>query len=285
MAKSKKKQPQLLWQIDKPGLPGPSYLFGTMHVRDIRAFDYKDLVCEKILCCEAFATEINLNQAELLLGEQSMDLPDGQTLDHFFSAKKYAKIARFFYKTTGMPIQHFERAKPMMLTNFVTGSLLNNDQPLSLDQFFWKYAENENRILLGIETVEEQIALMARIPLDYQAAALWSMVKNVSSFRKNLLKLSALYQEGNLAKILKSAKKSAGKLRKMMIYDRNEIMAQRIALLVNEQTLFTAVGAGHLGGKKGILKLLKTAGFTLKSVPNLPLASENSDLGDNSRLL
>jgi len=117
---------------------------------------------------------------------------------------------------------------------------------------------------------------MEKIPLDYQAAALWSMVKNVSRFRKSLLKLSSLYQEGNLSKILKSAKKSTGKLRKMMIYDRNEVMAQRIALLAAEQTLFAAVGAGHLGGKKGILKKLKMAGFRLKSVPNLPAISQKN---------
>lgn len=268
MSKSKKKLPQLLWQIDKPGLPGTSYLFGTMHVRDIRAFDYQALVCEKIGTCEAFATEINLKQAEILLSGQSMDLPEGKILADFYSKKKYEKIGRFFQKNTGLDIAHFERAKPMMLTNFMTGSLLNNDQPLSLDQFLWEYAEQENRIMMGIETVEEQIELMEKIPLDYQAKALWSMVKNVSRFRKNLLNLSNLYQEGNLSKILKSAKKSAGKLRKMMIYDRNELMAERISLLVTEQTLFVAVGAGHLGGKKGILRKLKTAGFRLKSVPN-----------------
>jgi len=141
MTKSKKKQPQLLWQIDKPGLPGTSYLFGTMHVRDIRAFDYQETVCEKIGYCDAFATEINLNQAELLLSEQSMDLPEGKYLSDYFSPKKYAKIARFFQKQTGIPIQHFQNAKPMMLTNFVTSSLLNNDQPVSLDQFLWDFAE------------------------------------------------------------------------------------------------------------------------------------------------
>jgi len=268
MSKSKKKLPQLLWQIDKPGLPGTSYLFGTMHVRDIRAFDYQELVCEKINTCDTFATEINLKQAQLLLSEQSMDLPEGKILTDFYSKKKYDKIGRFFLKTTGLNIEHFERAKPMMLTNFITGSILNKDQPLSLDQFLWEYAEQEDRIMMGIETVEEQIELMEKIPVDYQAKALWLMVKNVSRFRKNLLNLSNLYQGGDLAKILKSAKKSAGKLRKMMIYDRNELMAERISLLITEQTLFAAVGAGHLGGKKGILKKLKTAGFRLKSVPN-----------------
>ncbi len=278
MAKSQKKQPQLLWQIDKPNLPGTSYLFGTMHVRDIRAFDYQDLVCEKIQTCDTFATEINLNEAELLLSEQSMDLPEGAFLSDFYNPKKYAKIGRFFLKTTGMSIEHFVRAKPMMLTNFVTSSLLNDDQPVSLDRFLWEFAEKENRILLGIETVQEQIDLMDSIPLDYQAAALWSMVKNVSRFRKNLLKLSSLYQRGDLSKILKSAKKSTGKLRKMMIYDRNELMAERIALLVSEQTLFTAVGAGHLGGKKGIIKKLKSAGFRLKMIPNHPSLSEKRAL-------
>ena len=101
MAKSKKKKSELLWQIDKPGLPGTSYLFGTMHVRDLRAFDYKDLVCEKILCCDAFATEINLNQAELLLGEQSRICQKVKRSKVYLPQKNMRKLLSFFIKQLG----------------------------------------------------------------------------------------------------------------------------------------------------------------------------------------
>jgi uncharacterized protein YbaP (TraB family) len=42
-------------------------------------------------------------------------------------------------------------------------------------------------------------------------------------------------------------------------------MAERIIKLSADQSLFTAIGAGHLAGKKGVLRLLKKAG--LKVVP------------------
>jgi len=57
-----------------------------------------------------------------------------------------------------------------------------------------------------------------------------------------------------------------GKLRKMMIDDRNFIMADRIAKMTSQQTAFVAVGAGHLGGKKGVLRLLKLKDIKLKPI-------------------
>jgi uncharacterized protein YbaP (TraB family) len=60
-------------------------------------------------------------------------------------------------------------------------------------------------------------------------------------------------------------KKNAKGLRKMMLYHRNEVMAGRIAALARQQSLFAAIGAGHLLGGKGVLRLLKKEG--LKVVP------------------
>ena len=262
----KKKKPQLLWQIKSPTAPGASFLFGTMHVRDLRAFDYQELVCEKIDTCVAFATEINLNEASLVLGDQSMDLPDGKSLDQLFPPKKFKKIARFFYQTTGFPIDPFVNSHPMMLVNILTSSILSQDRPVSLDEFLWKYAERQDKLLLGIERVAEQLEIMASIPLEFHLRSLWLMAKNVSRFRKSLLKMATMYQSGDLSRILKSAKKSSGGMRKLLLYDRNLLMAERITGLVTEQPTFCAIGAGHLGGKRGVLKLLKDEGFKLSNV-------------------
>jgi uncharacterized protein YbaP (TraB family) len=43
-------------------------------------------------------------------------------------------------------------------------------------------------------------------------------------------------------------------------------MANRIAEFTNQHTIFAAIGAGHLGGKKGVLRLLKKKGFTVKPI-------------------
>ncbi|MDX1956891.1 MAG: TraB/GumN family protein, partial [Chitinophagaceae bacterium] len=53
------KYPSLFWEISGNGLKKPSYLFGTMHVRDNKAFDFSDSVLLKIDACEAFALEVH----------------------------------------------------------------------------------------------------------------------------------------------------------------------------------------------------------------------------------
>ena len=48
----------LLWKISGNGLKKPSYLFGTMHLKDKRVFDFSDSVLVKLDECPAFAMEI-----------------------------------------------------------------------------------------------------------------------------------------------------------------------------------------------------------------------------------
>jgi uncharacterized protein YbaP (TraB family) len=43
-------------------------------------------------------------------------------------------------------------------------------------------------------------------------------------------------------------------------------MADKIAEIISKKSLFAAIGAGHLGGKKGVLYLLKKKGFLLKPI-------------------
>lgn len=259
-------KPQLLWRLELPNTSHYSYVFGTMHVKDIKAFDYQDLVCSKIDESDVFATEINLNQAAEVLSAQSMNLPDGKELSDYYSPKQYQKISRFFTKITGFSLDHFADSQPMQLTNILTGSILSQDKQFSLDEFLWRYAESKDKILLGIETVQEQVDLMHKIPLEFQFKSLYKMAKNETKFRRDLNRMTDIYQSGDLRKILKSAKKSTGGLRKMLIYNRNIIMADRIKQLASEQSIVAAVGAGHLGGKKGVLKLLKDQGVKIKNV-------------------
>jgi len=43
-------------------------------------------------------------------------------------------------------------------------------------------------------------------------------------------------------------------------------MTDRIIELAIKQPLFCAIGAGHLAGKSGILRLLKQQGLTIKPI-------------------
>jgi uncharacterized protein YbaP (TraB family) len=57
---------------------------------------------------------------------------------------------------------------------------------------------------------------------------------------------------------------SGSKLFQALILDRNERMANKLMDLANDGRIyFVVVGAGHLGGAKGIIKLLEQKGFAI----------------------
>lgn len=49
----------LLWQISGNGLASPSFLFGSAHVKDNRAFQFSDSVMLALEACDLFALEIH----------------------------------------------------------------------------------------------------------------------------------------------------------------------------------------------------------------------------------
>jgi uncharacterized protein len=264
----KKNKNSLVWQIKPQNTEGgqnPSYLIGTMHVRDARAFQFEHLFYEKILNCEAFATEFNLddiqNQTDFTLA-----LPNDLQLHNVIKPKTFAKISRVVEQKMGLPLVHFSSLKPIIVTNMLTESVLSSDRLMSLDETLWRYAAENGRLLRGIETFEEQVEILNKMSLDEQIKGLKDLASNFSKFRKQLLNMTRLYEQADILKLYKAAKKTAKGNRRLLLYDRNHIIAERIADMTKEMTLCAAIGAGHLAGQKGVLNLLKNKGFEVTPV-------------------
>jgi uncharacterized protein YbaP (TraB family) len=79
-------------------------------------------------------------------------------------------------------------------------------------------------------------------------------------------KMLEWYRRGEIRQLYQAAKRDAKGLRRVLIYDRNALMAQRFAEIARREPLFCAVGAAHLAGQKGMLRLLKRDGFRVEAV-------------------
>jgi uncharacterized protein len=148
----------------------------------------------------------------------------------------------------------------------LAGRMLSEEMPLSLDETLWQYARQQDKIVLGVETYAEQIAIMLSIPIEYQVKNLMGIVKNTKAYRREIKRMTKQYKEANIQQLYRSVKKSSKGLRKLLVYNRNVIMAKRISKMAKEQTICVAIGAGHLAGAKGVLRLLKQEGFTISPV-------------------
>lgn len=236
-----------------------------MHVQDLRAFSNLQFIQEKINECESFAAEFHLDHTPNKAA-QKLAIPEGVTLKDLIPGKKYEKSRRILLKATGLDLDFFIHTSPFMLTGLIGSQLLGKEMPQSLDEYLWNFAKSNDKNLLGIETFDEQMEVLEKIPLPTQVNMLLGLSSNIKSFRQHTLHLAELYQQGEFQRLTKSVKKNAKGLRKLLLYQRNEIMAERIFELVKTETLFAAIGAGHLGGGKGVVRLLKKKGLTLKPV-------------------
>lgn len=258
------KKHTLLWRIEGENLPGPSYLFGTMHVRDSRMFDAVEQVKEKISACQSFAAEFNLDEAALQTPPAlNFQLPQGQSLRNLIPPRRYQRLRKILLKTAHIDIDFFQNAPPFFIVNLIAERILIADMPVSLDEHLWNYAKSQGKTMHGVETFGEQMAVLEKISLNEQVKMLIDMTRNVSRYRKHLLHMAELYQKKDVQRLFKTVKKSSRGLRKILLYRRNEVMAARIAALAKEQPTFAAIGAAHLGGGKGVIRLLKKQGLKL----------------------
>lgn len=256
----------LLWKLKAPDSGEASYLFGTMHVRDERAFGSMELIKEKIDACTAFATEFNLTEADINLRSDALDLKEYKSLEKLLSPRKYAKIKAVTARYFNLDISPFVSVKPIVIANLISAAILSDDKDLSLDYYLREYADSQEKISLGIETYREQLDLMAKIPLEYQMKNLFEIVHNPVKYRRHHQKMADYYQKGDIDKLYQATKKGLGKMRRLLLYNRNKIMAERLSQMMREQSLFAAVGAAHLSGAKGLLRLLKQEDFLVKPV-------------------
>ena len=62
----------MLWRITPPHGGPDSYLFGTMHVRDLRAFEWLETAQNHLAQCEVFATEFDFNEIDSSFQERGI---------------------------------------------------------------------------------------------------------------------------------------------------------------------------------------------------------------------
>lgn len=258
----------LLWQIiPKNGAP-VSYLFGTMHVRDLRAFKWLEPAKTCIGQCGVFATEFDFAETEPEAIAGVLQLPERATLEELLKPGVWKNLEHYCHKKLGIPAENLRFVHPMTVTMTLTNALLADEAALSLDETLWQHARDIGKRTTGVETFQEQLQTLKNIPFEQHLKGLTWLLKNYTRQKKRLKQMLRWYRAGEIRHLYKAAKKDAKGMRKLLLYERNTLMARRFAEIARHESLFCAVGAGHLPGEKGMLRLLKKEGFRI--VPILP---------------
>jgi uncharacterized protein YbaP (TraB family) len=262
---SNRSKQSLLWRITPKQGGRHSYLFGTMHVRDARAFRWLERARQHLLECDLFATEFDFIESDPEALAKALALPEGTDLHQLISPNAWKKLDRIAQKRGLGTADVFRHEHPMSVSTALSMLHMAAETPYSLDETLWQIARSNGIPTTGVESFSEQIDTLERIPLETHIKSLTWLIKNESSHKMRMKKMLRRYMDGDIQALYKAARKDAKGMRKTLLFRRNKIMTDRFMLLAQDNALFCAVGAGHLAGGKGMLRLLKKSGF--KVVP------------------
>ncbi|HVD98845.1 MAG TPA: TraB/GumN family protein [Cytophagaceae bacterium] len=267
-ALSAKAQHSLLWEITGDNLANPSYLFGTMHVKDKRAFQFHDSLMTKLKSCKVFAGEIVLDKNAAKEVSADLLLPPGKELKTLLTEREYKKVKKFCRKHLGAMSLFVNKIKPVFTSAMISESLMGSEMPKALDEYLQDKAKAYDLRVTGLETIQEQMSALDELSIEDQAKMLVEQIEHLDDEKKELQKLANVYASQNLDSIYSFVQtpEMQGEFGDALIKDRNLVMADRLEKLIIKDPTFCAIGAAHLPGANGVLNLLKQKGYTLRAI-------------------
>jgi uncharacterized protein len=267
----------VFWEISGPGLSKPSYLFGTIHLICEQDFKLSKEVEEKLKDSEALIMEVDMDDPALALSMLAkMQNEEGESITDYLTEKEYQAIRQKLIERTGVDLDMLKNMRPFMLMSLIYPNLLECEIK-SYENELMKLAKSQQLEIRGLESVDDQLSVFDQIPLEEQYRSFFEYAENLDKGRQEFRKLIATYLREDIELLVKMVSESPEykAYQDILLDKRNQNWISPMEELMNEGSMFFAVGAGHLGGEKGLLKLLKQEGYTLKRLGNGSQLSEN----------
>lgn len=218
------------------------------------------------MLCNRYVGETDLGQLNQVEITRAFSLPLNVSYLDYFSMKRMQKYENIIKKAFDLDIQKFLNLSPFYLQSFMAAKVLNLDYEVSLDYFLYQTALKNNMVTIGLETVDEQFRIAKSLDINIQMKMFAEICRNPLSFRNQTIRAIELYADNHLEKIYHLSRTNLGHLRKILIFERNFIMADRICDYSRQESSFISVGAGHLSGNHGLLAILKRKGLNIKPI-------------------
>ena len=281
-------QAQILYRISGKGLESPSYIVGTYHLAPSSfadsipgmksAIEGTQQVCGELDLMDAFKPE---NTARLMKARM---LPEGVTLSSLLTAEQLERLNALLLEVMGSNLKdeafaaQVENITPVALSTTLSLTAYMKEMPSFnpmdlIDNHFQTLALQNDKSVKGFETVDFQMGVLYDVPLEKQVDDLMCLVDNFEEAQKMANRITTAYFTQNLQQIdevlEEESEMNCGTTEEdeeTLIYNRNRNWVEMMPEMMAEQPTLFVVGAAHLCGEKGVLKLLEGAGYTVEGV-------------------
>ena len=274
----------LYWKVSRDG--ADSLIYGTVHVPDPR-LDIPTSLFDAIETADGLVLEIDDLQAvdmqSVILSRLDIFFQiDGPNMRPLFSADEWQMILRRL-EPTGLPEILANRMKPWILGALMffdqCESLLNARAGDGVDAMMQRHAKAFDVPVVGLETIDDLLNLIDDRDEARDLAALKQILQFPIPKENSPDALLPLYLRGETMAVWslfenrmyaflprELAKSIVDGTYELLLTKRNIAWVEQLNRLLDNGNIVVGVGALHLPGETGILRLLEERGFTVTPV-------------------
>lgn len=270
---------QLLWKVSGNGSKGDSYIFGTHHVAPITMLDSITGTLPALQSVETMIGEVDMisdPEAMQQITMQYVMAPADSTLSKVMTPEEITKLNAVLAKYSGgqLTAAALEPLKPAMVSTQLamlqTMVVFPGYNPAEqLDQTIQQSAVSAGKKIEGLESIESQFKILMGNPIHDQVKDLVDALDKDEESVTKAQELAGAYFAQDLDKIeeliLKSSDMEPEDIQRLLT-NRNDAWVKILKEKLPQETVFVAVGVGHLVGDNGLLNQLKQSGYTVSPV-------------------
>ena len=261
---------QVFWSItDEEGRQ--SWLLGTVHSEDPRLLDFPPKLLDALREADRLALELVPDAAMLERLQQAMHFEEGG-LHEVLEPDLYDEVVRILEESYGMGEPAVRRLRPWAAA--MTLSVPPPQTGLFMDLALSFRAGGMGLDVIALETLDEQLEFLKGMSHGAQLELIRAAVEEHENMPETFEKLVSAYLAGDLDELealsqhqLESMDEEVVRhFNEVGLKQRNHIMFERALPYLEKGGLVIAVGALHLVGEDGLVRLLEEEGFELEGV-------------------
>lgn len=261
----------LFWRISHDGREA-GFLLGTIHSEDPRVLDFTDAFMAQLTSCQVFAMEMVPDLPTLTRLTDYMQYPDATTLQQTIGQQRFDRVMQAL-ASYQVPMDWKMRMKVWAV--MMTLSVPPPETGFFMDLSLSIRAAGSGLKIVGLETLEQQLAFLENMPIDYQLVLLDQALADFHQASAIHRQMVDAYLRDDLAVLSQLSNEQFDQLDGAIknyfvglgIEARNYRMLESLLPLLQDSRVFVAVGALHFAGAQGLVALLRGQGYTLAPLP------------------
>ena len=251
------------------------YVLGSIHLAKPELYPLKKPIEAAYKASDVLVVELDVTSPHSLSVIQTSMMTlgmysQGKSLKSELTPQTY-KLLKNYLKKIGLSLEIMQPMRPwtvMLQLSSMEMMRLGYNPSLGIDMHFLGLAKQDGKGILELESAEEQMGFLSKKDKNFQDLLLRYTLEEMHELEPLLTKMFKSWKAGDAQSLAKVVDTSLGvdprlsEMYDLLITKRNYAMTKKIqSYLKTNKNYFVVVGAGHVVGEEGIVRILKKRGY------------------------